>query len=108
MDIAEKARKQLAINIRKYREAAGMTQKELAEKMGLVVSSISYWESGKSSPSAGQAYQLCDLFGVQPTVMFGVEAEFDDLTAKALAFYTQYMAAPKDIRLAVDSLIKRK
>lgn len=40
----------LATNILKFRQIQGMTQKELAEKLGVSNQSISKWETAKSTP----------------------------------------------------------
>lgn len=44
--------KNIGIAIRNARTMAHMTQKELAEKIGVSQISISLWEQGKNSPSA--------------------------------------------------------
>ena len=41
----------LATNILKFRQIQGMTQKELAEKLGVSNQSISKWETAKSTPA---------------------------------------------------------
>jgi DNA-binding transcriptional regulator YiaG len=41
-------------NIKKLREAAGMTQQDFAEIFGVSYASVSMWESGKRSPEMEQ------------------------------------------------------
>ena len=50
--------------IRRHREACGMTQELVAQKLGLSRQAVSKWESGKAEPSATSLLSLCDLFGV--------------------------------------------
>lgn len=40
----------LAENIQKYRKRLGMTQEELAEKLGVTFQAVSKWETAKSAP----------------------------------------------------------
>jgi transcriptional regulator with XRE-family HTH domain len=41
-----------------------MTQKELAEKLGLSSKAISAWETGRNEPNMGQAYDLAGIFHI--------------------------------------------
>ncbi|KPK65467.1 MAG: hypothetical protein AMK73_02880, partial [Planctomycetes bacterium SM23_32] len=44
--------------IRSIRKAAGLSQKQLAEKLGVSVNSISNWETGSSYPRASSVEKL--------------------------------------------------
>lgn len=44
------------------RKQIGYTQKELAEAMGVGLSTVAMWESGKRTPSFKALNNLCDLF----------------------------------------------
>ena len=44
-------KKNISKNISKYREAAGISQKDLAKKLGVVPSRISNWETGANCPT---------------------------------------------------------
>lgn len=46
-------KKNISKNIAKYRESAGLSQKELANKLGVVPSRISNWETGASRSPRG-------------------------------------------------------
>ncbi len=49
--------------IRKARTAAGLTQAELAGKVGVTHSAVSYFESGKTDPSAGTLRDIARVLG---------------------------------------------
>jgi len=49
-----------------------MTQKELAEAIGVSQSRISDFVSGRSDPSLKQASLLCQFLGIQPAAMLGL------------------------------------
>ncbi len=46
--------------IQHLRKAAGMTQKELAEKLSVSFQAVSKWENGDSLPDTGILLDLCD------------------------------------------------
>ncbi len=54
----------MANNIKQLREAAGMTQAELAAKMQLTTPSITKWELGRANPTYDNLIQLAEIFGV--------------------------------------------
>jgi transcriptional regulator with XRE-family HTH domain len=47
--------------IQSLRKAAGLTQKELAEKLNLSFQAVSKWENGDSLPDTGVLLDLCDI-----------------------------------------------
>ncbi len=47
--------------IQHLRKAAGMTQKELAEKLNLSFQAVSKWENGDTLPDTGILLDLCDI-----------------------------------------------
>lgn len=44
------------------REAAGLTQREVAEHMGVDQSAVSFWETGKTNPRASLLVKLSELY----------------------------------------------
>lgn len=46
------------------RKMQGMTQKQLAEKIGISNRAVSKWETGKSMPDYGIMLELCDLLKI--------------------------------------------
>ncbi|MGI6263888.1 MAG: helix-turn-helix domain-containing protein [Acutalibacteraceae bacterium] len=47
--------------IQHLRKAAGMTQKELAEKLNMSFQAVSKWENGDTLPDTGILLDLCDI-----------------------------------------------
>lgn len=58
-------------NLRKFRESAGYTQQELADKIGKSFRTIQSWERGVSYPNAEALCDLCNLFGTDPDTILG-------------------------------------
>ena len=56
--------------IKNLREISGMTQTDLAEKIGVTKSMISAYEKGIRNPSFKVLYQLCDIFQVPESLFF--------------------------------------
>ena len=48
--------------IKQLRKQKGLTQKEMAEAVGVGVSTVAMWESGKRTPSFKLLNDLSDLF----------------------------------------------
>lgn len=69
--------------LRIEREKKGLTQQELAEKMGMSKSVISMYENGKRLPSFDALEVMCDFFNVDSDYMMGKspirkQTTFDD------------------------------
>ncbi len=61
----------LAENMRHFRMAQGMTQKDLAKKLSVSDSSISNYEKGINEPSNGMVIKLAELFQVSTDALYG-------------------------------------
>lgn len=48
---------------KKIRKNTGMTAQEVATKIGVSISTIFSWESGKTSPDSTHVIQLANLYG---------------------------------------------
>lgn len=59
------------MKLKDLREEAGMTQKQLAERIGNVQRNISNWESGNSQPDLETVVKLAEVFGVTTDELLG-------------------------------------
>ena len=50
--------------VKKLRTAAGMTQKELADQLGVTVPTVSKWELGQRTPELERVFRMTLIFGV--------------------------------------------
>ena len=55
---------ELKDRIAAVRKAAGLTQEQLGELLGVTRQAVSKWESGASDPSTSNLLALAKLFGV--------------------------------------------
>lgn len=60
-------------NYHKARELAGLTIEEAAARLGITVSSLTNWESGKVSPPALGIIELCKLYQRTADELIGVK-----------------------------------
>jgi len=51
------------MNLRKMREAAGLTVTEVSKTMNVNLSTVMHWEAGDAMPRAAKLPKLADLFG---------------------------------------------
>lgn len=56
--------------IKERREAAGMSQKQLAAMIGVDASTISLWENDLTNPKMGNLVKLAEIFGCKPGDLF--------------------------------------
>lgn len=49
------------MNIAKYRKAAGMSQGQLADRLGISRSTVAMWETGVSAPRVGMLLALAGV-----------------------------------------------
>lgn len=52
----------MKMKIRAFREQAGLMQIQLADKLGVDVSTVCKWESGENRPSTDRLLQLAEFF----------------------------------------------
>lgn len=57
-------KKAIAYNIRRTRREAGISQKELAAKLGVAPSAVSNWENGQNSIDTDRLFVMCEILGV--------------------------------------------
>lgn len=62
----------VAAKIKLLREQRGMTQTELAKRLGITRSSVNAWEMGISVPSTQYIVELARLFKVSTDYLLGV------------------------------------
>ena len=62
--------------LRQFRKERGLTQEELAEKMGLKYYNIGDWERGKCEPCVSDLKQLAEIFDVTVDYLVGRTDEF--------------------------------
>ena len=57
--------------IKAYRKQCGMSQAELAKRVGVERSAVAKWESGKNLPQAARLVALAEIFGCSVDEILG-------------------------------------
>ena len=63
----------LAANILKYRKKSGLSQDELAQKLGVTFQAVSKWENAKAAPDITFLPIMADIFGCNIDELFSRE-----------------------------------
>lgn len=66
-------RQNISANILKYRKLLDMTQKELADRLGVKATTVSTWERGANAPDIELLFKMCDIFGISVAEMYGTD-----------------------------------
>lgn len=61
--------------IKALRDTAGISQAELARKIGVTRSSVNAWEMGLSVPTAQYIVELCEFFHVTSDYLLGLSVK---------------------------------
>jgi transcriptional regulator with XRE-family HTH domain len=65
----------VARNLRRFRALRGMSQKGLADKVGLTFQQIQKYENGTSAIGSGRIRQICAALDVTPDNLFGLDGD---------------------------------
>lgn len=65
----------IAKRLKQIRLEKKLSQNEVALGIGVDISSISYWESGRYEPKATYIYRLANFFNVSSDYLLGLEDE---------------------------------
>lgn len=73
----------LAENIRSCRKGLGLTQEQLAERLGITLGAVSKWERGSSEPDLSYIMELAELFHVSVDALIGFSMRGTDADTEA-------------------------
>ncbi|MBO5098800.1 MAG: helix-turn-helix transcriptional regulator [Clostridia bacterium] len=92
------------VKLREIRKAKGLTQKELAEIVGVDTSSISKYEKGVAEPSYVVLKKLAGALGVSIDSFSDVEIEMNDTEQEFL----EHLRTNRKFRILFDKLKNAK
>ena len=94
-----------AKNLSELRQASGMTQLELGERLNYSDKTVSKWERGESIPDAGILKQIADVFGVTVDYLLDPEHGADAAPAAVLeendTVYRRHMTIRRIVQAGV-------
>ena len=97
-------RYEIGKRIRNYREASGISQIQLAEKLGISNSRVSNWEQGINRPDADILAEIFRVLEVSPSELLDVHLSADELDGKEKKVIRAYRSKP-ELQQAVDILL---
>lgn len=68
-----KLRENLRIKLGYYLSVSGMSQKDLADRLGVSQSSITNWLKGKNSPDIDLIAEICNIFKIEITDLMDIK-----------------------------------
>lgn len=95
---------EIGSRIRKYREMRGLSQKQLAEMIGVSNSRVSNWEQGINRPDANILAAICNVLDVSPSDMLDIRTSSDNITEKERELLRAYREKT-EMQHAVDVLL---
>lgn len=81
--MSENVKDTIAKNLLYYRKRNKITQKELAEKLGVKHNAISAWENGVNSIDIDTLFRVCQIFGITVNDMYGITTPSEPATLAA-------------------------
>lgn len=86
------------------REELGISQKQLAQQIGVSNGRVSNWEQGLNRPDADMLAKLCTALNVSPSSLLGVKLSADELTEQERNVIKAYRSKP-ELQRAVNILL---
>ncbi len=98
----------LGESIRKLRKGAGLTQEQLAEALGVSVSAVHKWESGKATPELEMLVDIAEFFetSVDAILNYGWQKLSMGQTAERIGTYNNERNFGEGMRFAERALQK--
>lgn len=90
------------MRLRELRNKSGLTQNEIATKLGVSGQTILNWENGIYEPKINQLIQLADLFNV--TVDYLIERKNNEMTVDAICKELEKISKEKIINFIKEEL----
>lgn len=103
----EMRKREIGANIKKLREAHGMSQTELARRIGKTAAAISQYESGETTPRIGVIEDMAALFGVPKSLIISESNRYEaseklsDSEQELIDLYRSTDARGRDAIMAV-------
>lgn len=99
-------------NLKAIRKEKNLTQRQIAEQLGVVESCYANWEQGRTEPDISTLRRLSLIFGVSIDYLLGLEDDFgvkvasadnagSPTTAEERKLLADYRALPEELRALV-------
>lgn len=102
----------MKIKLKEFRESKGLSQKELAEMIGMSYRSIQQWERGDTFPNASALCDLCSVLECEPNDLLGWYDEHPEdrpstsVSREEAVLLDNYRASPPDGRSTITAVAR--
>lgn len=93
-------------NIKKARLDAGLTQLEVAEKLGVAQAQYARWENGGRNPKDETVEKLSEIFGTSFEILKGRDDGLEDIVS-LLKRYNLSDKQKEEIKYLIEEYIKK-
>lgn len=101
-------REEIGAILKKLRLGTGMTQCEVAERLGRRQQIIGHWETGYAQPDLNTFFQLCALYQADISSAFGCAGESSTVTTQEdLDLLSAYRMATANEHELIDIILKK-
>lgn len=83
-------KEEIGLILKELRISCGMTQKEVAEKLGRTQQIVGHWETGYAQPDANTLFILCDIYGVTVDDAFGFKRNNNNISKEEYDHIKKY------------------
>ncbi len=94
--------------LKQLRSNSGMTQKEVAAKIGRTQQIIGHWETGYAQPDANTLFTLCDIYGTTVDEAFGFRKNTNILSTEEKQILNTYSLLDDFGKKTVQLVMKRE
>ena len=98
----------VAQNLKYYRELNKLTQKQLAEALGVKHNTISSWESGLNSIDVSILFKICEVLNISISEVYGVKgpkSNKENVTFEEMILIRKYRRLDKSGKDTVDAVL---
>lgn len=88
--------------LKQFRDIAGLTQREVAERVGVKSQTVSQWERGDAHPMRAKVIRLDEMFGAEGQLLaaygYAAPGELDRLAAHVMDLHSMIQALNDRVR----------
>lgn len=101
-------KEEIGEKLKAARISCGMTQQEVANKIGRKQPIIGHWETGYSQPDANTLFMLCDIFGTTVDEVFGFNKDRPFISSKDKSLLNKYHSLDLHGQQTVNIVLDRE
>lgn len=92
--------------LKDFREHAGLSLRESADKIGKSPSQISFWERGINPPTCTDLFKLCLIYDISLPDLFPEICENIKPNKQELELLRKYRAANEEVKITIQKILE--